>query len=132
MKYELIKLLKESAEVNVTPSNELDRKIMDVIYASKDKVYFKWNYVFKSAFVAVMILFVVLIIKNVFYPNYVYNNIMSTIINVQKMRDINKALDLYSDEFFKMNSKDRLKDNIQMLFRYYKEINYVPEKYKVV
>lgn len=132
MKYDLIKLLKESAEVNVAPSDELDKKIMDVIYTSEDRIYFKWHHVLKPAFVAVLLLFAVLILRNLFYPDYVYNNIMSTIIEVQKMRDINKALDLYSNEFFKTSSKNRLKNNIQILFKYYKEIHYVPEKYRVV
>ncbi len=132
MNYNLIKLLKQASAINITPSNETDTKIREIIYNSEISPYSRWNTFLKPAFAIVVVFLILIIVRNIFYPAYIYNNVMSTIMEIQREKDVNKALSLYSDEFFYILSKEKFKNNIKTLFTYYNKIKYIPEKYKVI
>ncbi|MBN1898972.1 MAG: hypothetical protein JW827_09355 [Spirochaetes bacterium] len=129
MSNDLTQLLQSASPIELTPSPELDLKIKDIIYNTKTtKSFFSVRALLFS--LSVFIIFV--IINHIFYPGYLYNNVMASIIKAQEEKNVDKALNLYSQEFFKRTSRRKVKDNIQKLFAHYKKIDYIPEKEKVI
>ena len=62
----------------------------------------------------------------------IYKNLVSEIQEINTRKDIQKAMAIYSDEFFKNTEKALVEKNIQALFENYSRIDYNPSKEKVL
>ncbi len=61
-----------------------------------------------------------------------YNRIIGEIIKANNTKDLNAALNLYSKEFFILHDKNKIRNNINEVFKLYKEIAYKPKMEKIV
>jgi len=132
MENKMEKLLKRAGDIKISVPDEVDDKIIEYIYSYNDTKYQSFFKILKPAFVLGVIIFLFLSVRSIFYSNMVYKNIMNRINSVQRERDVYKALDLYSQDFFTSNSKKELKENIESLFTLYKHIKYIPRKDRVI
>ncbi len=141
---EIIKLLKNTGKkIELEVSPEKDKAIINMILRNnEEKNYLSLlkrilNPIFiRTSLVTAMIIFVIGIFFNIhnnkINSEKIYKSIISEIIEANKKKDINKALSLYSKEFYELHNKKLIKHNIQKLFKDFDKINYIPENKKLI
>ena len=141
-----INLLKNAGNFKLESNKELDNTIINNIYSPPVKNSVKeWKNrllspVFLRPILAVLIIIIITLyfiqIKSIKYskisPQELYNQITSQIQEINTNKDIKKALNIYSDDFFKQNNRAEVKKNIEILFNNYAFIEYKPIKEKVI
>lgn len=141
-----IKLLKEAGDFELKCNEEMDNIIVNNIYNPpvikrlkewKDKLL---NPVFLRVALAILIIGIIIFsfiqIRSIRYseiePQELYNHVISQIQEINNKKDIKKALNIYSDDFFKQNDREEVKKNIEILFKNYATIEYNPIKEKII
>ncbi len=141
-----INLLKNAGNFELENNKELDNTIINNIYSPSVKNSVKeWKNrllspVFLRPILTVLIIIIITLyfiqIKSIKYskinPQELYNQITSRIQEINTNKDIKKALNIYSDDFFKQNNRAEVKKNIEILFKNYTFIEYKPIKEKVI
>ncbi len=141
---ELIQMLSEAGDFDLKISKETDNIIVNNIYDSGAMQYTWKERVFSAMilrpvlalFILGILTFSIIKIKNMpntaVDPQELYNRIISQIQQINIEKDLEKAIDIYSEDFFQQNNKDELKKNIAALFRDYAVIKYEPTKEKII
>ncbi len=141
---ELIQMLSEAGDFDLKISKETDNIIVNNIYDSGAMQYTWKERVFSAMilrpvlalFILGILTFSIIKIKNMpntaVDPQELYNRIISQIQQINMEKDLEKAIDIYSEDFFQQNNKDELKKNIAALFRDYAVIKYEPTKEKII
>jgi len=144
-----IELLKSAGEFNLDVSESCEKKILDHLQKRpiEGRIQRLKAHLSSSVLLRPVLALLIIGIAGIFYisiqkgnhvkinPQQLYNRIITEIQAINSERDINKALSIYSDEFFKVsgaNSRAELKKNIETLFKNYNNIEYKPEKKKVI
>lgn len=62
----------------------------------------------------------------------VYTAVISRIMAINEKKDVDKALGIFSEDFFRQNNRGDFRKNIEELFQNYTPLKYKPEKEEVV
>jgi len=132
-------------KLNFETSKEIDYKINEIIYGENISNISSYNiFSLKSffqkieyGFLLVFIVFIsIFVFKNKLFKkvdeNKIYQQIVSQIQEANIKKDVNLALSVYSDEFFKIHNKEKLKINIELLFKNFKDIYYSPKNKRII
>ena len=141
-----IQLLNKAGDFDLKESKEIDGIILDNIYNTPAvPVRVKWKERLFSpvllrpvfaALIVIVLFFSILKIRNMQYTRIdtqkLYDQIISQIQKINSEKDIEMALSIYSEDFFKQNNRNAVKENIKTLFREYVAIKYEPIKEKII
>ncbi len=141
-----IELLNKTGNFEPVTNKELDNIILDNIYNTPEiKVVKNWKNRLLSPvflrpvltiFIIGIVIFSIVKISNIknseINPQELYNQVISQIQEINIKKDIKKALNIYSEEFFKQNNRAEVKKNIEILFKNYTTIEYRQEKEKII
>ena len=139
----LIQLLMAAGNFELNSSDTVDNIIVNDIHNSnitERKEHRLLSSFFIRPLLAVLIIFILTLsivkIRNTMHkkiePQELYDYIISQIQDINVKKDIEMALNIYSEDFFNQNNRDELKKNIENLFMNYTEIEYRPVKEKII
>ncbi|MDD5066155.1 MAG: hypothetical protein PHF84_03830 [bacterium] len=138
----LVALLRSAGEFELAVSANLDERISRTIFDSRKKEPYRFQEKLSSLFrlqYGISLLLVLILTGSLLKmrvdsvrEDALYRQIIAEIISINEKKDVKRAMNIYSEDFFRQNRKADIRKNIEELFGHYSTIRYLPEKMEVV